>query len=119
MVMREMGFSCIAVWVCWYDYEPSRRQKEHEIRQQTDRRVSNEINGKKNSNDPIPDVDSYRNDERSKSYAKYFDERLGLLVGKDVSNHWKKRCHNGSKISWQGTHYKLFTMGLCWFWLLL
>ena len=84
-------------------YNPSRRQKEHEINQRTERRVSNEINRSKDSDNPIPDVDSYRKDEHSKSHAKYFDERdkSGFTCwDRDVSNHWKKSCRNGSKISW-------------------
>ena len=87
-------------------YDPLYRQKEHEIRiqQQTERRVSNEINKRKNSNNPILDVDSYRNAEHSKSHAEYFDERdKSGFTGWDryVSDHWKKSCSKGSsKISW-------------------
>ena len=84
-------------------YDPSRRQKEHEIRQQTKRRVSNEINKRKDSDNPILDVDSYRNAAHSKSHAEYFDERdkSGFTRwDRYVSDYWKKRCYNGSKISW-------------------
>ena len=84
-------------------YDPSRRQKEHEINQQTERRVSNEINRRANSNNPILDVESYRNAAHSNNYAEYFDERdkSGLTRwDRDVLNHWTGICSNGSKISW-------------------
>ena len=84
-------------------YDPSRRQKEHEINQQTDYLVSNEINRRANSNKPILDVESYRKAAHSNNYAEYFDERdkSGLTRwDRDVLNHWKGICRNGSKISW-------------------
>ena len=65
--------------------------------------MSNEINRRANSNKPILDVESYRNAAHSNNYAKYFDERdkSGLTRwDRDVLNHWKGICSNGSKISW-------------------
>ena len=102
MVMREMDFFVYLLQSGYIGmtYDPSRRQKEHEINRQTEQRVSYEINKRKDSDNPIPDVDNYRKDERSKSHAKYFDERdkSGFTCwDRDVSNHWKKSCRNGSK----------------------
>ena len=84
-------------------YNPSRRQEEHEIRHRTERRVSNEINRRKDSNNPILDVENYRNAAHSNNYAEYFDERdkSGLTRwDRYVLDHWKKACSDGSKISW-------------------
>ena len=73
-------------------YDPSRRQKEHEIQQQTERSVSKKINKRRDSNNPISDVDSYRSAEYRNNHAEYFDKRdeSGLTRwDRDVLNHWR------------------------------